>query len=194
MFDKSREIQFDELILLEHIWAESVHFINIELKIIGFFFTIVAQIRDLASLFVKNVFSRKVEFWPCVIEHLLQYGFRSQWILINSIMKLLFVLIYLSLISEQSHGFRLPSPLDYYNYHTKIKTTTQKPISTTSSQDEHHPKDIQLRRILKEWLIRNREFIHKGLPTYFKLQKYIDPSMPPPTKLRLSRLMSRLIF
>ena len=44
MFDKSREIQFDELILLEHIWAESVHFINIELKIIGFFFTIIAQI------------------------------------------------------------------------------------------------------------------------------------------------------
>ena len=62
MFDKSREIQFDELILLEHIWAESVHFINIELKIIRGFFTIIAQIRDLASLFVKNVFSRKVIF------------------------------------------------------------------------------------------------------------------------------------
>ena len=163
-------------------------------KLLGFF-TIIVQIRDLASVFVKNVFSRKVIFWPSVIEHLLQHGFRSQWILINSIMKLLFVLIYLSLISEQSHGFRLPSPLDYYNYKTKIRTTTQTPISTTSSQNERSPKDIQLQRILKEWLIRNREVIHKGLPTYFKIQKYIDPSMPPTTKLRLSRLMmSRLIF
>ena len=63
MSDKSREIRFDELILLEHIWAESVHFINIELKIIVFFLQLcIAQIRDLASLFVKNVFSRKVEF------------------------------------------------------------------------------------------------------------------------------------
>ena len=148
------------------------------------------QIKDFATFF----FLSKLDFSPSVMEHLLQYGFRSQWILIISIMKLLFILTYLSLISGQSHGFRLPSPLDYYNYKTKIRTTTQTPISTTSSQNELSPKDIQLQRILKEWLIRNRAVIHKGLPTYFKLQKYIDPSMPPPTKLRLSRLMSRLIF
>ena len=137
-----------------------------------------------------------MDFSPSVMEHLLQYGFRSQWILIISIMKLLFIVTYLSLISEQSHGFRLPSPLDYYNYKTKIRTTTQTPISTTSSPNELSPKDIQLQWILKEWLIRNREVIFKGLPTYFKIQKYIDPSMPPTTKLRLSRLMmmSRLIF
>ena len=60
MFDKSREIQFDELILLEHIWAESVHFINIELKIIGFFLQLLRKL-GIWQVFLSKMFL--VEKW-----------------------------------------------------------------------------------------------------------------------------------
>ena len=109
-------------------------------------------------------------------------------------MKFTFILIYLSLIStDQSHGFKLPSPLEYYNYRRKISSITQEPSLPTSSQAELSRKDAELQRILKEWLIRNQEIVYRGLPTYFKiLRKNIGPTTPT-TELRLSRL-SRLSF
>ena len=64
MFDKSREIQFDELILLEHIWAESVHFINIELKIIGVFLQLLRKLGIWQVFLSKMFLVKKWNFDP----------------------------------------------------------------------------------------------------------------------------------
>ena len=107
-----------------------------------------------------------------------------QWIFVATIMKLIFVLTSIFLICiQQSPGFRLPSPLNYYNYNRKTnsqeprfatyrKTTTQEPRFANDPETPEPPiSHNELQRILKIFFIRNQEF------DPFFHQKNVDPTL-----------------
>ena len=63
-------------------------------------------------------------------------------------MKLLLIFIYISIfVCQVGLGFRLPSPLDYYNYERRQTTTQEEPTGDT--QNIAISNDVQVQRILK---------------------------------------------
>ena len=63
-------------------------------------------------------------------------------------MKLLLIFIYISIfVCQVGLGFRLPSPLDYYNYERRQTTTQEEPTGDT--QNSAISNDVQVQRILK---------------------------------------------
>ena len=143
------------------------------------FFTHVWVLKKLAKVQLSKIQLSRVQMSSCLR---LVFISQIQWIFVATIMKLIFVLTSIFLIwIQQSPGFRLPSPLNYYNYNRKNRITTQEPIFAADPETPETPISTnELQQILKIFFIRNQEF------DLFLHQKNVDPTAPgrgPPQRL-----------